>query len=154
VSRLRILGACALLVTAFVAWSCGGDTGPAGPQGIQGPPGPSTILAFGVFDNAGTLVSVGPASVTASAINSTTGRFQVTVTFPDSVDATVEPTLLVSVQAISSPFARAMGDMDCYFGTSTGSGCAINEVDFEVFIHSISDGTAINEGFSFILLQD
>ena len=97
---------------------------------------------------------MGPGSVTATATTTTTGRYQVTVTFPDSVDATVEPTLLVSVQSLSSIRAKITGDMDCYFGTGAGSNCAINEIDFEVFIQDISDGSTIDEGFSFILLQD
>jgi len=140
------------LATVVALAGCEGDTGPAGPSGPQGPPGPSVILAYGTVNGAGAVTVSGPTGVTAVGARSSAGRYTVTVTgaFP-----TDEPSIIASVAGTGpgSLDRFALADVDCYAGTSAGTTCAANEIQFEVFIADAA-GTAVDDQFSYVVLNE
>lgn len=142
--------------------SCKGDQGPAGPtgpQGVAGPqglPGPSYILAFGSVTPTGSVASIGPPAVLASVSQPATGTYTVTPTLPTTVSTVEPPSIVVSsvspvLGGIISTYAD--GDLECYGGVYVGGTCGSNQILFDVRTRDGS-GTAVNEGFSFVVLSD
>jgi hypothetical protein len=110
------------------------------------------ILAYGTVASDGTVTVSGPGGVTAVAVNSSAGRYAVTLTgtFPND-----EPVIIASPggPGVTSIDRTAFADVDCYAGTDVGLPCAANEIVFEVFIKD-SAGTSLNDSFSYVVLNE
>ena len=158
--RSTLIGSTRLVMFVLVCMlafvGCEGDTGPAGVAGGQGPPGPpgqdgdTFIIAFGSVLGGGTpsVNPVGPSNVVVvvSRLGVGAGEYLVDVTpvAPDTLPATTDPILIVSVAHLSQPQndTRVVGDVDS--STST-------QIIFQVRVTD-DVGTLRDDNWSFVLL--